>query len=118
MAFCASLTRRDILASPPVIIIDKKPLATARVPEILVRYDLFEEIHKRYALLGETNRFDVYKHVGVPPPQANSFEFGESFTLYSWQGDAGAACETLSLAAGWRPGNAPTWKPAPCMSIS
>ena len=54
-----------------------------------------------------TNRFDVYKYVGDPPPQANSFDFGERFTLYSWQLDAGAACETLDLATWWRPGDAP-----------
>ena len=106
LAFYASLTRRDILAAPSVIIIDKKPLATARVPEFLDRFDLFEEIHKRYAPLGETNRFEVYKYVGDPPPQANWFEFSDRFTLYSWQLEAGAACENLDLRTWWRPGNA------------
>ena len=104
LALYASLTRRDIEASPAVIIVDKKPLATARVPEFLERYDLFEDIHRRYTLLGETNRFDAYKYVGDPPPKATLFEFNERFTLYSWQLEAGAACETLELRTWWRPG--------------
>ena len=107
LAYYARLTRRDIAASPSVVIVDKETAHKAQVPEFLEWFGLIESLQSRYSLVGETSRFDVYQYVGVPPPQAITFEFTDRFTLYSWEVEARGVCETLDLRTWWRPGIAP-----------
>jgi len=107
LALYAQLTRRDIDASPSLVIVDKKSAHKARVPKFLRQFGLVESLQSRYSLVGETSRFDVYQYVGVPPPQTVTFEFTDRFTLYSWEVEARGVCETLDLRTWWRPGIAP-----------
>ena len=107
LAYYVRLTRRDIDASPPVIIIDKRTFPETLIPEFLKRYGLLEAIHSRYRLVGASGQIEVYQYVDHPPLQATTFEFNGRFTLYSWDFDNVGACQFLELRTWWRPGSAP-----------
>ncbi len=104
LARYARLTRRDIDAGPPAIVVDKDEM---RVPEFLARFDLLETIQSRYVLAGQTARFDVYRYIGEPPLKAPVFDFGDRFVLNSWELATTDLCDGLELNTWWRPMEAP-----------
>ena len=107
LAYYARLTRRDIDASPPVIIIDQRTFPETLILKFLKRYGLLEAIHSRYRLVGASGQIEVYQYVDHPPLQTTTFEFSDRFTLYSWDFDDAGACQPLELRTWWRPGSAP-----------
>ena len=100
--FYAEVILKDIKKGPEVIIVDRRQKT---VPKFLERYQLIDEVQSRYVLAGATDVFDVYSHVGSPPPQGIGFQLGSQFSLDSWEiSFPDASCDTLEITIWWRPG--------------
>ena len=106
----ADVTRKDILKSPPLIVVDTSPWH--HITRFLLEYELLDLIQERYQLVGRVEAvlgtFDVYAFSAAPQPQGTSFTLGDKFELYSWHiqpvdGVTLQACDRLELMTWWHP---------------